>query len=143
MKRAKFTKKISNFEKILYFGFINNTHLYNLEKKFYAGYPSCRNSPHLSFYPASRNTRMCLRWLGSANRIRITIRISKQQYGFIPGKRTTDAMFGLGMLMEKYREGQREIHCVFVDLEKAYDRVMTTTTIIRGPTGKHRREINY
>ena len=27
------------------------------------------------------------------------------------------------MLMEKYREGQRELHCVFVDLEKAYDRV--------------------
>ena len=27
------------------------------------------------------------------------------------------------MLMEKYREGQRELHCVFVDLEKAYDMV--------------------
>ncbi|KAK3565218.1 hypothetical protein QTP86_001024 [Hemibagrus guttatus] len=25
--------------------------------------------------------------------------------------------------MEKYRDGQRELHCVFVDLEKAYDRV--------------------
>ena len=29
----------------------------------------------------------------------------------------------LRMLMEKYREGQRELHCVFVDLEKAYDKV--------------------
>ena len=27
------------------------------------------------------------------------------------------------MLMEKYREGQRQLHCVFMDLEKAYDRV--------------------
>ena len=27
------------------------------------------------------------------------------------------------MLVEKYREGQRELHCVFVDLKKAYDRV--------------------
>ncbi|KAK3534389.1 hypothetical protein QTP86_014427, partial [Hemibagrus guttatus] len=26
-------------------------------------------------------------------------------------------------VMEKYRDGQRELHCVFVDLEKAYDRV--------------------
>ncbi|KAK3545114.1 hypothetical protein QTP70_000834 [Hemibagrus guttatus] len=25
--------------------------------------------------------------------------------------------------MEKYGDGQRELHCVFVDLEKAYDRV--------------------
>ena len=41
----------------------------------------------------------------------------------MPEKGTTDAMFALRMLMEKYREGQRELECVFVDLEKAYDRV--------------------
>ena len=56
-------------------------------------------------------------------RLRDIVEISKQQYGFIAGKGTTDAMFALRMLMEKYREGQRELHCVFVDLEKAYDRV--------------------
>ena len=50
--------------------------------------------------------------------------ISKQQYGFMPGKGTTDAMFALRMLMEKYREGQIELYCVFADLEKAYDRVL-------------------
>ena len=41
----------------------------------------------------------------------------------MPGKETTNVMFALRMLVEKYREGQRELHCVFVDLEKAYDRV--------------------
>ena len=56
-------------------------------------------------------------------RLRDRVEISKQQYGFMPGKRTTDAMFALRMLMEKYREGQREPHCVFVDLEKTYDSV--------------------
>ena len=56
-------------------------------------------------------------------RLRDSVDISKQQYGFMPGKGITDAMFALRMLMEKYREGQRELDCVFVDLEKAYDRV--------------------
>ena len=56
-------------------------------------------------------------------RLRDRVEISKQQYGFMPGKETTDAMFTLRMLMEKYREGQKDLHCVFVDLEKAYDRV--------------------
>ncbi|KAK3556262.1 hypothetical protein QTP70_007141 [Hemibagrus guttatus] len=37
-------------------------------------------------------------------------------------KSTTDAIFALRILMEKYRDGQRELHCVFVDLEKVYNR---------------------
>ena len=41
----------------------------------------------------------------------------------MPGEGTTDAMFALRMLMEKYRESQRKLHCVFVDLEKAYDKI--------------------
>ena len=40
----------------------------------------------------------------------------------MPRKSTTDAIFALRMLAEKYRESQRELHCAFVDLEKAYDR---------------------
>ncbi|KAJ8348946.1 hypothetical protein SKAU_G00275380 [Synaphobranchus kaupii] len=56
-------------------------------------------------------------------RLREEVMISEQQYGFMPRKSTTDALFALRMLMEKYREGQKELHCVFVDLEKAYDRV--------------------
>ena len=51
-------------------------------------------------------------------RLRDRVEIRKQQYGFMPGKGTTDAMFALRMLMEKYRERQRELHCVFVDLHR-------------------------
>ena len=40
----------------------------------------------------------------------------------MPGKETTDAMFALRMLMKKYREGQRELPCVSLDLAKAYNR---------------------
>ena len=56
-------------------------------------------------------------------RLRDRVEISEQQYGFMPEKGTTDAMFALRMLMEKYREGQKQLYCVFVDLEKAYGRV--------------------
>ncbi|KAK3573586.1 hypothetical protein QTP86_028798 [Hemibagrus guttatus] len=56
-------------------------------------------------------------------RLRKVVEICEQQYGFMPRKSTMDAIFALRILMEKYRDGQRELHCVFVDLEKAYDRV--------------------
>ncbi|KAK3533116.1 hypothetical protein QTP70_007304 [Hemibagrus guttatus] len=56
-------------------------------------------------------------------RLRMVVEICEQQYGFMPRKSTTDAIFALRILIEKYRDGQRELHCVFVDLEKAYDRV--------------------
>ncbi|MCJ8733950.1 hypothetical protein PDJAM_G00229570 [Pangasius djambal] len=56
-------------------------------------------------------------------RLRKVVEICEQQYGFMPRKNTTDAIFALRILMEKYRDGQRELHCVCVDLEKAYDRV--------------------
>ncbi|KAK3553039.1 hypothetical protein QTP86_031195 [Hemibagrus guttatus] len=56
-------------------------------------------------------------------RVRKVVEICEQQYGFMPRKSTTDAIFTLRILMEKFRDGQRELHCVFVDLEKAYDRV--------------------
>ncbi|KAK3565433.1 hypothetical protein QTP86_009698 [Hemibagrus guttatus] len=56
-------------------------------------------------------------------RLRKVVEFCEQQYGFMPRKSTTDAIFALRILMEKYRDGQKELHCVFVDLEKAYDRV--------------------
>ena len=43
-------------------------------------------------------------------RLRDIIEISKQQHGFMPEKGTTNAMFALRMLMEKYKKGQRELH---------------------------------
>ena len=48
---------------------------------------------------------------------------SEQQFGFMPNRSTTDAIFALRQLVEKYREGQEDLHCIFIDLEKANDRV--------------------
>ena len=38
-------------------------------------------------------------------RLRDKVEIIKQQYGFMPRKETTDAMFASRMFMQKYREG--------------------------------------
>ena len=46
---------------------------------------------------------------------------SEIQYGFQPGKSTIQPLFCLRMLQEKHREFGKELHVVFVDLEKAYD----------------------
>ena len=56
-------------------------------------------------------------------RLREITNIADNQFVFRPGKSTTEPIFALRMLQEKYREKNKELHMVFVDLEKAYDRV--------------------
>ena len=55
-------------------------------------------------------------------RLREITKIADYQFGFRPGKSTTESTFELRMLQEKYREKIQELHMVFVDIEKAYDR---------------------
>ena len=50
-------------------------------------------------------------------RLKDRVEISKQQYGFMSGKELPRPCVALRMLMEKYRKGERELHCVFVDLD--------------------------
>ncbi|GKA74364.1 retrovirus-related pol polyprotein LINE-1 [Tanacetum coccineum] len=56
-------------------------------------------------------------------RLRRETRVSENQFGFMPGRSTTEAIHLLRNLMEKYRERQRDLHMAFLDLEKAYDSV--------------------
>ena len=56
-------------------------------------------------------------------RLREESDISQNQFGFMPGRGTTDAIFAIRQLCEKYRSAHKNLHMVFVDLEKAYDRV--------------------
>ena len=56
-------------------------------------------------------------------RLREETTIGDEQFGFIPGRGMTDAIFAVRQLMEKHHEKQKGLHMVFIDLEKAYDRV--------------------
>ena len=56
-------------------------------------------------------------------RIRKKVTNAEQQFGFMPGRCTNDAIFCLRMLLEKWTEGQKAVHCALIDLEKAYHRV--------------------
>ena len=47
----------------------------------------------------------------------------EEQFGFMPGRGTTDAIVAATQVIEKHREMQKALHLVFIDLEKAYDRV--------------------
>ena len=52
-------------------------------------------------------------------RLREETTIGDEQFGFMPGRGTTDAIFAVRQLMEKHREKQKGLHMVFIDLEKA------------------------
>ena len=47
----------------------------------------------------------------------------ESQFGFMPGRSTTDAIFILKQTIEIHREGQKNIRVTFIDLEKAYDSI--------------------
>ena len=50
------------------------------------------------------------------------------QFGFMPGKGTTDAIFTVWQMQEKYGCKRKKLYFAFVDLEKAFDRVPREVT---------------
>ena len=56
-------------------------------------------------------------------RVRKIEKIDSMQFGFMAGRSTTDAIFIVRQLQEKYLAKNNELWMAFVDLEKAFDRV--------------------
>lgn len=50
------------------------------------------------------------------NRLRKEMRIAKNQFGFMPGRFTTKAIYLLQGLIEMYQSKARDLHMVFIDL---------------------------
>ena len=55
--------------------------------------------------------------------IRQLVSIDDSHFGFVPGRGTTDAIFVVRQLQEKYLAANKRLYMAFVDLEKAFDHV--------------------
>ena len=55
--------------------------------------------------------------------IRQVVSMDDSQFGFVPGRGTTDAIFVIRQLQEKYLAANKRLNMAFLDPEKAFDQV--------------------
>ncbi|XP_071687064.1 uncharacterized protein [Rutidosis leptorrhynchoides] len=78
-------------------------------------------------------------------RLRRETTISENQFGFMPGRSSMEAIHIIRSLIEKFREKQKSLEMVFLDLEKAYDcvsrKLIWKTLNVRGIPSRYIRAI--
>jgi hypothetical protein len=57
------------------------------------------------------------------HRLRGVTNVTKNQFCFMVGRSTMEAIFLIRQLMERCREQKKYLHMVFIDLKMAYDKV--------------------
>ena len=56
-------------------------------------------------------------------RLKCVTEVDENRFGFIAGRSTTGAIFVIRQLQEKYLEKKQKLYHIFVDLEKAFNKV--------------------
>ena len=80
-------------------------------------------SKHRTIAISSQISKVILRVVMERLKGRIRQEVGEEQFGFLEGKGTTNAIFVLRMLAERAIEMQKDIYVCFIDYEKAFDRV--------------------
>jgi hypothetical protein len=57
------------------------------------------------------------------HRLRGVTNITKNQFGFMPGRSAMEVIFSIRQLMERCREQKKDMHMIFVDLKNDYNKV--------------------
>ena len=80
-------------------------------------------SKHRTISITSQISKVILRVIMDRLKGRIRQEIGEEQFGFMEGKGTMNAIFVLRMLAERAIEMQKDLYVCFIDYEKAFDRV--------------------
>ena len=63
-------------------------------------------------------------------KMRNLVSLDDMQFGFRPGRGTTDAIFIVRQIQEKYLAQKKDLWIAFVDLEKAFDKSSTRRVVV-------------
>jgi Reverse transcriptase (RNA-dependent DNA polymerase) len=58
------------------------------------------------------------------HRLRKLTTVSKIQFGFMSERSTMEVIFLIRQFMERHREQKKDLHMIFIDLEKTYDKIL-------------------
>jgi hypothetical protein len=75
------------------------------------------------------------------HRLRGITNVIENQFGFMPGRSTMEAIFLIRQFVERCREQKKELHMIFIDLVKVYDKV--SRNVIWWALQKHKVSTKY
>jgi hypothetical protein len=74
-------------------------------------------------------------------RLRGVTNVTENQFGFMPERSTIETIFLIKQLMERCMEQKKDMHIIFIDLEKAYDKV--PRNVMWWALQKHKVSLKY